>query len=438
MPPSVRNSRSAFTLVEMLVSIAVLVLIMTFIAQMMNSVSLSTTLSDKHIDTDNEARLVFDRMAMDFASMPLRSDIDYIFSKQNMGTSGGSDTDLNDKMFFYSAAPAFYTGSTAPDPKCSLALIGYCINSTGSNNTGATVPPPYYCLQRLSKGLVWDSQYPAESQNPGGIMSLTFNPYTYTNTKGTQTMSPGLASTLSGNSSTGPALGAEPDYSGTDSNFDMLANQVFRMEFCFQVKDLAPNSNGGTVFSNYPVAVFADSNSKANASSNIRTLSSQDPIVTGAQGSIGDRWYNLKDNRAYELTGFTFAPNTTQISNPPPTAPPALGAVSSTIWTPIGLSDVTAIVVTIAVMDSNSRKVLSQEQLSAAASALPKFQPTENTDSNLVLSGTTDLMATAWQKNLDGQGVPPEPFYQLTDEKVPQAAASQIRVYQRFFYLNNN
>ena len=48
------KSAAAFTLVEMLVSVAVLILIMVFVSQMMNSTLLSTTASGKHEDADGQ------------------------------------------------------------------------------------------------------------------------------------------------------------------------------------------------------------------------------------------------------------------------------------------------------------------------------------------------------------------------------------------------
>jgi hypothetical protein len=403
---STRNSPSAFTLVEMLVSVSVLVLIMTFIGQMMSSVTLSTTLSSKHIDTDNQARLVFDRMAIDFAGMPHRQDVDFIFSKQT-GTP-----DPSDKMFFFSEAPAYFdTTKTGlfpapggePDPKSSVSLIGYSIytglSDAGSAGTatGAVAPPPY-CLQRLSKGLTWDAQYPASG--PGGLMFLTFNP-----AKNGNSMQPLDGSTLSLNSFTTGAVGTKPTYAGTDPGFDTLATQVFRMEFCFQVKSLSASGQpAGTVFSNYPIAQYPNGSPL-----NIGPQDS-DPSTNAVNIPVGERWYNSKDNRGFVCTGVTSTGNT-----------------ATTNWSPLGLSDVTAIVVTIAVMDTNSRKTLSQTELQNAAVALPDFaEPSPP-------SATTPLMATTWLNALNNQA----PTFAST-AGIPQFAASQIRVYQRFFYLNNN
>ena len=420
MTPSSRQCRSAFTLVEMLVSIGVLVLIMTFIGQMMSSVSQSTSLSAKHIDADNQARLVFDRMAMDFAGMPHRNDVEFIFAKEN-GQPGSVTPDPSDKMFFYSQAPALFdtsndrlyppAGVTQADPKSDYGLIGFCIN-TGSNNTGSLVPPTPYCLERLSKGLTWDAQYPSLT-GPGGLMFLTFNP----GYQSSGYMTALAGSTLAGNAFTSPALGTPPDYSGTDSAFQTLANQVFRLEFCFQVKNLSPGAVG-TVFANYPVAVYSGSDSQYNNTFAAR-ITTDAPVLPGATGvnssgqsepiHVGDRWYNPTDNLAVVCTGTSS---------------------SAITWAPNGLSDVTAIVVAIAVLDTNSRKTLSTQDIATAASYLPDFADPPKGDDP---SPNPSLMQTTWEDAINAQ---PTTF--ASTAGIPQAGAAQIRVYQRFFYLNNN
>jgi hypothetical protein len=91
------------------------------------------------------------------------------------------------------------------------------------------------------------------------------------------------------------------------------------------------------------------------------------------------------------------------------------------------MSDVTAIIVAIAILDTNSRKLVPN-QLAAISSDLP--DPTEN---QLQLSGSgPQLMAEQWQGALNATS----PTFAST-AGIPIPVASQIRVYQRFFYLNN-
>src|SRR5438105_6216013 len=68
---------SGFTLVELLVSVFVLTIVIFMVAQLMTSATVITRTGHKHVDTDTQARTVFDRMAVDFAQMLKRNDVDY-------------------------------------------------------------------------------------------------------------------------------------------------------------------------------------------------------------------------------------------------------------------------------------------------------------------------------------------------------------------------
>src|SRR5205823_1644957 len=77
-----QQARDGFTLVELLVSIVVLAVFLFIVSQVMNSATAITRTGNKHIDTDTEARVVFDRMAADLGHMLKRSDIDYWLKQQ--------------------------------------------------------------------------------------------------------------------------------------------------------------------------------------------------------------------------------------------------------------------------------------------------------------------------------------------------------------------
>src|SRR2546430_3165296 len=100
--------RSGFTLVEVLVAITVLVVVILLVAQLTNSATITTVNSQKRVDADAEARMVFDRIGNDFAAMPKRPDVDYFFWK-NTGTG---TTGLNDMMYFFSEAPGYFSGAS--------------------------------------------------------------------------------------------------------------------------------------------------------------------------------------------------------------------------------------------------------------------------------------------------------------------------------------
>ena len=54
---------------EMLISIGVLALLILIVTQVIDTAATTVRPANKHIDTDTEARTVFDRMAVDFGRM---------------------------------------------------------------------------------------------------------------------------------------------------------------------------------------------------------------------------------------------------------------------------------------------------------------------------------------------------------------------------------
>ena len=75
---------------------AVLAVLLLALAQMFNVTGESIKNNGGHLDVDSQARMIFDRLAGDFAAMPKRNDVDYAFLSQPG----------NDRFFFYSEAPA--------------------------------------------------------------------------------------------------------------------------------------------------------------------------------------------------------------------------------------------------------------------------------------------------------------------------------------------
>ncbi len=68
---------SAFTLAELVVTVGVLVVLVFLATQLLKSAATVTTLGHKQMDADSQARQLLDRMAIDFAQMVKRSDVDY-------------------------------------------------------------------------------------------------------------------------------------------------------------------------------------------------------------------------------------------------------------------------------------------------------------------------------------------------------------------------
>jgi prepilin-type N-terminal cleavage/methylation domain-containing protein len=315
-----RNSPvRAFTLVEMLVSMAVLVLLILMVAQIMNGATKTTGTSRQRLDADSEARMVFDRMASDFARLVNRKDVDFLF------TPGA-----NDQLFFFSEAPAVTpTSATTADPAQPVALVGYRIN-------------PDYQLERLGKGLTWGGT------PPDGMVFLTYPPSAgaVAGATPTPTPAPDINSTLKG-AAFSPIITAASG--SANSAYHVIGENVFRLEFSFLLKP------------------YTDLNGVLQAAA----YSSEPFNATHPAGNRNG----------------------------------------------IGLSDVQAIVVTLALMDGRSRKLVSS---SSALSGIVGGAFSGKAD-------TTTLPAKRWEANIDN----------LASAGIPQAAASQIRVYQRVFFLNS-
>lgn len=196
-----RSSPRAFTLIEMMVAMAILVMLIALVSQIMNGATKTTGASRQHLGADAEARMIFDRMAGDFAGLVNRKDVDFVFQK------GGG----NDAAFFFSMAPALSPANPAlAEP---LALVGYRIGED-------------FKLERLGKGLSWN-QPP-----PDGILFLTFpavNPLVVPTTPADAIS----GSTLETSSFNQYLIAGARD---ATSPFHVLGENVFRLEFSFLLR----------------------------------------------------------------------------------------------------------------------------------------------------------------------------------------------------------
>src|SRR5437879_11580070 len=68
---------AAFSLVELMVAVAVLAILIALVAQLTNSATAITRVGTKHIDADTQARTVLDRLGFDISRMIRRNDLDY-------------------------------------------------------------------------------------------------------------------------------------------------------------------------------------------------------------------------------------------------------------------------------------------------------------------------------------------------------------------------
>jgi hypothetical protein len=210
-----------FTLAELLVSVFALLIIIFIVAQLMTSATAITRTGNKHIDTDTQARVVFDRMALDFAQMVKRTDVDY-YLKQRAAYNGhgnghgwgrGRNGDLgSDQIAFFSQVPGYYPASYGSP----ISLVAYRVNENSSR-------PSFGKLERMAKGLLWNAVDTQTNQNakfpivflPGQIAAGT-GPWA----------GPWSAAIKNDNSN-----------ASRDEDYEIIGPGVFRFEYYYQLKN---------------------------------------------------------------------------------------------------------------------------------------------------------------------------------------------------------
>ena len=287
------NTSRGFTLVELLVSLGVLSLLVFFVTSLVNSAATITTLGHKQMDADSQARQFLDRMAVDFAKMVKRNDLDFFAKGTTAPNSVGGAMAGNDRIAFFSQLPGYYPTGSTTTTQSPVSLIAYRVNSDSTNNS------LYNKLERMGKGLVWNA---ATADTPvvfWATISTTWSAATSTTT--------------------------------TDAAYDVVGPKVFRFEYCYL------RTNGSLV-----ITPPLDSNGCAD------------------------------------------------------------------------LSQIAAIVADMAVIDSKSKVLLTNAQITTIAAGL----------SDYTAGMTPGQLRTNWQTYLDG----------ITN--LPRPAISGIRLYERYFYLS--
>lgn len=129
-----KRSKAGFTLAEVLMAVAILAIVILTITSIFNSASSIASTDNKRFDADGHARALLDRMAIDFAKLLKRNDLDYFLKSTAVPQPG------NDQMAFYCALPGYYPSTGAPSP---FSIVAYRINGV-------------HQLERMGKGLVWN------------------------------------------------------------------------------------------------------------------------------------------------------------------------------------------------------------------------------------------------------------------------------------------
>ena len=134
-----RKCTQAFTLAELLVSVAVLIGIVLLVNRLFIGMMTITTAANKRMDLEAQVRPLFERVAVDFAQMVKRRDTDFFGKGTAAPNSTGGTMIGNDQIAFYSSVAGYHASGVSPS---SISLVAYRI---GGNK-----------LERVAKGLLWN------------------------------------------------------------------------------------------------------------------------------------------------------------------------------------------------------------------------------------------------------------------------------------------
>jgi len=377
------NQTEGFTLAELVVTVGVLVLLIFLITQLLNSAATVTALGHKQMDADAQTRQLLDRMALDVAQMVKRSDVDY-YLKSSWFASGAPPTlsgvtgvrtllqPGNDQIAFYSSLPGYYTSGSTGTQQSPVSLVAYRVNSNPSS-------PWYNKLERMGKGLLWNAATPGPSPAP-----VVFMPIRVASAIPVAELPQPIPSPAST-----PAWPEVASSSTSWSDSELIGPQVFRLEYYYLLKGQT-NPTTGTNYS----PIFSDT-----------------------------PW----DTRICSCPAASPQPT------PTPTGTPVASPTPETIcchYAPEGMQDVAAIVVVIAVIDPQSKVLLSDStsppQIAQVASQLIDWGNTAcaGCPTQTQWQTTPGLLRAQWQNTLNG----------ITT--LPRSAISGIRVYERYLYLS--
>jgi Tfp pilus assembly protein PilV len=221
--PLPRSRVSGFTLAELLVSVFVLLIIVFFVAHLMTSATAVTSTGNKHISADTQARTVFDRMALDFARMVKRTDVDYYVkgitnyhgNGHAYGHRGTTNQPVNDQIAFFTGVPGYYA-STSQSP---VSVVAYRVNQ--NTTTGY---PAYLKLERLGRGLPWNGASSGGGNNAN--YPLVFLPVT-------------IGSLWPWAINNNNTCGGNGNNNSCDPNgyYETIGPGVFRMEYYYVLKN---------------------------------------------------------------------------------------------------------------------------------------------------------------------------------------------------------
>jgi hypothetical protein len=189
-----RKRNYAFTIVELLVSVAVLLVLVLLVSRLFSSAVAVTTSGNKRMDAEAQTRPLFERVAVDFSQMVKRSDLDFFGKNTAPPNSIGGSMAGNDQIAFYSSVAGYYPSSGSQSP---VSLIAYRVNAQNK-------------LERVAKGLLWNG------------VSATSTPVVF------------FPSTIAGSWASATNLTAAPT---PEPDADLIGPYVFRFEYYYLLKN---------------------------------------------------------------------------------------------------------------------------------------------------------------------------------------------------------
>ena len=225
--PTARRT-GAFTLAELVVTVGVLVLIVFLGAQLLKSAATVTTLGHKQMDADSQARLLLDRIAIDFAQMVKRSDVDYYLKSSAASPLRNVLQPGNDQMAFYSTVPGYFPPSNYESP---LSLVAYRVNSNSNK------------MERMGKALLWNGAPtpiptpPATPTPTGTPTSVVYTPTVFIPIPLASPLPAGDLPSPIPNPTAAPAWPEAASATTSWSDSEVIGPQVFRFEYYYLLKD---------------------------------------------------------------------------------------------------------------------------------------------------------------------------------------------------------
>lgn len=135
--PGLSAPARAFSLLEILVAIAITALIGALIVQLITATTAATQQSNRGIDAASQARLAFDRLNLDLSARVRRPDVDF-------AAAGGFTTGGSAPLLFFSEVTSAGVPSAG---NRGVSLVGYRI--------GTNAESPRRCLLRAGRALSW-------------------------------------------------------------------------------------------------------------------------------------------------------------------------------------------------------------------------------------------------------------------------------------------